>query len=174
MTKRAKRFFVASRAPTQIRQGCFPPDEVEPPHHVVDPQQQQELVQNMRKHGWTGRPLVVYAQPSPRRRRITRKARPELDPFDFEARERFVEARRPGRYRAITGSHRVAAARRAGIQCIPSIVLNKKAVTALLRCGALDKHGNLQEALPGYLSECLRSRKEPQQRVAQLVALGGL
>lgn len=171
-----KRFPVVARAPSRVRMGCIPPEQLEPPHYPVDEPARDELTRALWRFGWTGRPLLVYMQPTPRRRRLTQHV--QHDPFDMASpaiwAQHRVEARHAGKYRAVTGSHRIAAARRAKVPCVPVVVLDKTAMAALVRCGAVDEQGNLQDAFPGFLSECLQSKRDEQRRLARLAALGGL
>jgi hypothetical protein len=75
------------------------PDEITPLHEARSHQHLDELIDDMARNGWTGRPLLV------------------------------IERRND--YLAWTGSHRIAAAKEAGLTQIPCYVLSESKLIAL-------------------------------------------
>jgi len=97
----------------QSRVTEVPVQAVNPLHEVRDEKKLDELVRNIKAHGWVGRPLIV---------------------------EEFGEG-----YQAWTGSHRLIAAKQAGLEKVPVIVIDyAKVVKALEKWGYTPeelKHG---------------------------------
>ena len=84
------------------------PEELRPANDVFDQAYQQELVLSMRRVGWEGRDLLVE--------QVLRFSFPE--------------------YYAWTGSHRIAAAREAGLETVPCRMLSAaEADEAFVRAG---------------------------------------
>jgi uncharacterized ParB-like nuclease family protein len=82
---------------------CIPPEKIMPIHGVQDQAKYEALVEAMRLEGWEGRPLLVV----------------------------YRQGGASYRYQALTGSHRLAAAREVGLKEIPAIVVKGAAAKVI-------------------------------------------
>lgn len=105
-----------SRASGSVSRISVDPNRVTPPHAVKYPEKFQALAASMREHGWRGRPLVIY--------RIPHVEKPY----------------------SLTGSHRIAAARKARLTGVPAYVLD---IALLTRKGWVF-HRDAQIETPKY------------------------
>lgn len=103
------------------------PWDITPPHSPTDPPYVRKLAAEMRESGWTGRPLVAY--------RASRS-----------------QGRGVVKWRAISGSHRIAAARAAGLERVPVVEIEKGAVRALGHDLTVD---HMREVLPGRVPDSI-------------------
>lgn len=148
---------------------CLPVEEIEPPHGVTASEDWRTIRDDMRRRGWHGRPLLVYEHFTPYNRRMPVRAQPEWYDSVFW----YVRHRIPAKYQAVTGSHRISAARAARLKCIPAIVIGPRAIRALKKEGIITRtEGVLMRPLPSAMASAFRSAG--LQRLARLVALGGL
>jgi uncharacterized ParB-like nuclease family protein len=81
---------------------CIPPGQIRPIHGVQEQAKYEALLEAMRLVGWEGRPIVVV--------------------YSFKI---------STRYQALTGSHRLAAARKIGLKEIPAIVVKGAAAKVI-------------------------------------------
>lgn len=95
------------------------PHGIVPPHKVKNPEKYRELRKRMERGGWRGRPLLAYVVPG------------------------------MNKPHSLTGSHRIKAARDAGLPSVPVVMLP---VTPLLHRGwRFDLDGQIYAPGYGYL-----------------------
>ncbi len=100
--------------------------QIDPPHGPRDCNKVKKIEENL-KEGWTGRPLLVE----------------QLKPGGLPS----------PRYAAWTGSHRIAAAKNLGLECVPCLMITLEEATAAIKRGSYNQkmgYSSLRNAITGH------------------------